>query len=370
MAAFPEVPGYELKKFLGSGGAADVFLAIDRKHQRLVAVKVLARRRFAETVAVKRFIKEAQTISSLHHPNIVRVYETGRTPELRFMAMEFFPESLKRRLQERGRLDPDEALTIANQVATALFYAHARGFIHRDVKPDNIMFRPDGTPVLLDFGIARVLESTTQLTRSGMAMGTPRYMSPEQLNAKRVDGRGDVYSLGVVLYEMLSGAPPFKGSQTMTVIMKHVTEPVPRLPEELAAFQPLIDRLLAKEKGKRPGTEKEWQELIKPLLQALQAAQGRKAGARRPGQDLRPGKDEADRHGRQGRRFPPGAEAQGQEEGPAPFPALRVEHAAGPGAGGVDLLQLRAHSGNAGLALARACFLALVPHRQDLTDLS
>jgi len=276
MAAFPEVPGYELKKFLGSGGAADVFLALDRRRSRLVAVKVLARRRFAETVAVKRFIKEAQTISSLHHPNIVRIYETGRTPELRFMAMEFFPESLKRRLQERGRLVADEALAIANQVATALFYAHARGFIHRDVKPDNIMFRADGTPVLLDFGIARVLESTTQLTRSGMAMGTPRYMSPEQLNAKRADGRSDIYSLGVVLYEMLSGAPPFKGSQTMTVIMKHVTEPVPPLPNELAAFQPLLDRLLAKEKGKRPATEKEWQELVKPLFRPFKLPKAEK----------------------------------------------------------------------------------------------
>ncbi len=266
MAVFPEVPGYELKKFLGSGGAADVFLAVDRRHARLVAVKVLARRRFAETMAVRRFIKEARTISSLHHPNIVRVYETGRTPELRFMAMEFFPESLKRRIQERGRLVPDEALTIANQVAAALFYAHRKGFIHRDVKPDNIMFRPDGTPVILDFGIARVLESTTQLTRSGMSMGTPRYMSPEQLNAKRADGRSDVYSLGVVLYEMLSGAPPFKGSQTMAVIMKHVTEPVPRLADELAAYQPLLDRMLAKERNKRPGTEREWQELVKPLF--------------------------------------------------------------------------------------------------------
>jgi len=276
MAAFPEVPGYELKKFLGSGGAADVFLAVDRTHSRLVAVKVLARRRFAETVAVRRFIKEAQTISSLHHPNIVRIYETGRTPELRFMAMEFFPESLKRRIQERGRLPGDEALAIANQVATALFYAHARGFIHRDVKPDNIMFRADGTPVLLDFGIARVLESTTQLTRSGMAMGTPRYMSPEQLNARRADGRSDIYSLGVVLYEMLSGAPPFKGSQTMTVIMKHVTEPVPRLADDLAAFQPLLDRMLAKERSKRPATEKEWQELIKPLFRPFKLPKAEK----------------------------------------------------------------------------------------------
>lgn len=266
MAAFPEIPGYELKKFLGSGGAADVFLAVDRRHSRLVAVKVLARRRFAESLVVRRFIKEAQTISRLHHPNIVRVFATGRTPELRFITMEFFPESLKRRLQERGRLVPDEALAIANQVASALYYAHGRGFVHRDVKPDNIMFRPDGTPVLLDFGIARVLESTTQLTRSGMSMGTPRYMSPEQLNAKRADGRSDVYSLGVVLYEMLSGAPPFKGSQTMAVIMKHVTEPVPPLPGELAAYQELLDRLMAKERARRPATEKEWQELVKPLL--------------------------------------------------------------------------------------------------------
>jgi len=266
MAAFPDVPGYALKKFLGSGGTADVFLAVDLKHARLAAVKVMARRRFAEAVAVQRFVKEARTISSLHHPNIVRIYETGRTPALRFISMEFFPESLKQRIQARKRINPDEALAIANQVASALFYAHGKGFIHRDIKPDNIMFRRDGTPVILDFGIARVLESTTQLTRSGMSMGTPRYMSPEQLNAKRADGRSDIYSLGVVLYEMLSGTPPFKGSQTMTVIMKHVTEPIPPLPAELADYQPLVDRMMAKERGRRPGTEKEWQELVKPLF--------------------------------------------------------------------------------------------------------
>jgi len=276
MAPFPEVPGYALKKFLGSGGAADVFLAVDRRHSRLAAVKVMVRRRFAETVAIKRFIKEAQTISSLHHPNIVRIYETGRTEALRFMAMEFLPESLKQRIQARGHLGPDEALAIANQVASALFYAHKKGFIHRDIKPDNIMFRPDGTPVVLDFGIARVLESTTQLTRSGMTLGTPRYMSPEQLNAKRADGRSDVYSLGVVLYEMLSGTPPFKGSQTMAVIMKHVTEPIPPLPGELAAYQPLVDRLMAKERGKRPATEKEWLELVRPLLKPFKLPKAEK----------------------------------------------------------------------------------------------
>lgn len=266
MAPFPRIPNFALKKFLGSGGAADVFLAVDLKHSRLVAIKVLARTRFADTVAVRRFIKEAQTISRLHHPNIVRIYGTGRINDLHYMVMEFLPESLKARIRARKRIGVQESLTIINQIASALFYAHGRGFIHRDVKPDNIMFRSDGTPVILDFGIARVLEATSKITRSGTSLGTPRYMSPEQLKAKRVDGRSDVYSLGVVLYEMISGVPPFKGSQTMSVILKHISEPVPRLPEELQHCQPLIDRMLAKEREQRIAGEAEWRQLLKPLL--------------------------------------------------------------------------------------------------------
>jgi len=266
MPTFPKIPGFELKKFLGSGGAADVFLAIDLKHSRLVAVKVLSHTRFADTIAVRRFIKEAQTISRLHHPNIVRILGTGRADGRHYMVMEFLPESLKARLRQRKQIGLQESLTIINQIASALFYAHGKGFIHRDVKPDNIMFRADGTPVILDFGIARVLEATSQITRSGTSLGTPRYMSPEQLNAKRVDGRSDIYSLGVVLYEMISGAPPFKGSHTMSVVLKHISEPIPKLPEELRHCQPLIERMLAKERDKRVGSEAEWRELIKPLL--------------------------------------------------------------------------------------------------------
>ena len=266
MPPFPKIPDFALKKFLGSGGAADVFLAVDLKHSRLVAIKVLARTRFANAVAVRRFIKEAQTISRLHHPNIVRIYGTGRINDLHYMVMEFLPESLKARIRQRKQIGLQESLAIINQIAAALFYAHGKGFIHRDVKPDNILFRTDGTPVILDFGIARVLEATSQITRSGTSLGTPRYMSPEQLNAKRVDGRSDIYSLGVVLYEMISGAPPFKGSHTMSVILKHISEPIPKLPEELRHCQPLIERMMAKERDKRIGSEREWQELIKPLL--------------------------------------------------------------------------------------------------------
>jgi serine/threonine-protein kinase PpkA len=266
MAPFPKIPNFALKKFLGSGGAADVFLAVDLKHSRLVAIKVLAKTRFADNIAVRRFIKEAQTISRLHHPNIVRVHGAGKINDLHYMVMEFLPESLKQRIRVRKQISLQESLAIINQIASALFYAHGKGFIHRDVKPDNIMFRADGTPVILDFGIARVLEATSAITRSGTSLGTPRYMSPEQLNAKRVDGRSDIYSLGVVLYEMISGAPPYKGSHTMSVVLKHISEPIPKLSEELHLCQPLIERMMAKERDKRIGSEKEWQELIKPLL--------------------------------------------------------------------------------------------------------
>jgi serine/threonine-protein kinase PpkA len=266
MAAFPKIPDFELKKFLGSGGAADVFLAVDLKHSRLVAIKILANTRFADAIAVRRFIKEAQTISRLHHPNIIRIHGTGKFNALHYMVMEYLPESLKGRIRARGPIGLQESLAIINQIAAALFYAHGKGFIHRDVKPDNIMFRVDGTPVILDFGIARVLAATSQITRSGTSLGTPRYMSPEQLNAKRVDGRSDIYSLGVVLFEMLSGAPPYKGSHTMSVVLKHISEPIPKLPAELQNCQPLIERMLAKERDQRVGSEAEWQELIKPLF--------------------------------------------------------------------------------------------------------
>ncbi len=269
MAAFPQIPNFALKKCLGSGGAAEVFLAVDLKRSRLVAIKVLSQSRFGNTIAVRRFIKESQTISRLHHPNIIRIIGAGKANDRHYMVMEFLPESLKQRIRVRKPIGLQESLTIVNQIASALFYAHGKGFIHRDVKPDNIMFRADGTPVILDFGIARVLEATSKITRSGTSLGTPRYMSPEQLKAKRVDGRSDIYSLGVVLYEMISGVPPFKGSQTMSVVLKHITEPVPKLPEAVRVCQPLIERMMAKEREDRIASEAEWRELIKPLLKPI-----------------------------------------------------------------------------------------------------
>jgi serine/threonine-protein kinase PpkA len=265
MKKFPQIPGYDIKKYLGGGGMANVFLAVPERQQQLVAIKVMLRTQF-DPQHVRRFTKEARTISSLKHPGIVRIFDIGKTDSLHFIVMEFFPETLKERIRQRGRMPPAEALTIISQIARTLYYIHGQGFIHRDVKPDNIMFRTDGLPVILDFGIARTMESLTKLTVTGIALGTPRYMSPEQIQAQKLDGRTDIYSLGVVLFEMLTGKPPYRGSDQTAVTIKHVTEIVPVLPDELQTYQPLIDAMMAKDRRHRPATESDWLALVKPLL--------------------------------------------------------------------------------------------------------
>src|SRR5690349_9534634 len=155
----------------------------------------------------------------------------------------------------RGRikqgLSATEALAILRELADAFAHAHARGFVHRDVKPENIMFDEQGFPVLTDFGIAKALDAATSMTRTGMTMGTPRYLSPEQAGGKGVDARADLYSLGVVLYEMLTGRPPYDAEDSMAVIFKHVTEPVPTLPPDFVRIQPLLEKLMAKDPNQR-----------------------------------------------------------------------------------------------------------------------
>lgn len=266
MSKFPEIPGYRIKKKLGEGGMANVYLGVQENLSRMVAVKVLNMGIFSSPRLAKRFVKEAKTLSQLVHPHIVTIYDVGKVDRNYYIVMEYLQDSLKEVINKRRKIPPEESLPMVNQVADALFYAHENGIIHRDIKPDNILFRKDGTPVVLDFGIAKHLDSDTKLTRTGISVGTPQYMSPEQCNAERVDGRSDIYSLGVVLFEMLTGKPPYVSTTTMGVVMQHLHDPVPKLPENLTAYQPIIDKMMVKDRKRRLRSRNSLNNLIKELL--------------------------------------------------------------------------------------------------------
>ena len=271
-------------KVLGRGGMADVYLAVQKKLNRMVAVKVLIPSVFRDSLFLKRFKREAQTLSKLVHPNIITVYDVGKTGDSYYIVMEYLQESLKERIKSNRRSKPDEALLLIRQIAGALFYAHRMGFIHRDIKPDNIMFRKDGTPVVLDFGIARPIGASTKLTKTGMSVGTPSYISPEQAKGERVDGRSDIYSLGVVLYEMLTGRVPYNAENTLGVILKHIEDPIPRLPSGLKKYQQLINRLMEKDRRKRIRSEDVLDKMLRSLLDSgkTPASTPKKSRKRKP----------------------------------------------------------------------------------------
>ncbi len=253
MKDIPEIPGYRIEKVLGQGGMATVYLGVQENLGREVAIKVLTPEMFRDEQYRSRFLNEAHTASRLSHPNIVTIHDVGQVGDFCFIVMERLQESLVERVKFKPdlMLPPIEAFKIIRQVAGALYYAHEEGFIHRDIKPDNILFRKDGTPVLVDFGIARALDSQAQLTTTGMIIGTPHYMSPEQCRSEQIDGQSDIYSLGIVLYEILTGDVPYRADSAAGVLLKHVQSPVPQLPSELRKYQPLITRMMAKEKRER-----------------------------------------------------------------------------------------------------------------------
>ena len=253
-APVPTVLGgrYRIVSPLGSGGMADVYLAEDERLGRLVAVKVLKARLAADDEFLERFRIEAQAAASLNHPGIVAVYDRGSADGATYIAMEYVRgESLKQKVRRDGALPPDEAVTIALAVLSALGAAHARAIVHRDATSYNVMLDEGGRVVVTDFGIARMGESA--LTRTGAMMGTSSYLSPEQAQGRPADERSDLYSLGVVLYEMLTGRVPFRGESDVAVAVQHVSAAPPN-PRTLApgvseALACVVMRALSKDPG-------------------------------------------------------------------------------------------------------------------------
>ncbi|WP_416421587.1 serine/threonine-protein kinase [Pseudomonas sp. App30] len=244
------IPGYDIHGEIGEGAMASVYLATQRSLERKVALKVMAAALAADATFCERFLREGRTLARLTHPNTVTIHDIGNVGELYYMAMEYLPNgTLKDRLAQG--LGPEQGLPYLRQIASALGYAHAQGLVHRDVKPANILFRADGTAVLSDFGIAKSLDDRTQFTQAGFAVGTPSYMSPEQARGQEIDGRADLYALGVVLYEMLAGKLPYVGTDALSTALAHLTQPLPELPIAQGRYQPILSRLLAKDPAER-----------------------------------------------------------------------------------------------------------------------
>ena len=240
-----DIPGYKLKRVIGKGGMARVYLAEQTIFEREVALKVMSKHLSEDTSFGKRFLQEARIVAKLVHPNIVTVHDVGVHNGRYYLSMEYIDgDDLKLR---RKNLSLIEKLTAIRDIAKALDYAGQKGYVHRDIKPENIMFhKTDGRAVLTDFGIARAAEVDMAMTQTGLAIGTPHYMSPEQAKGKLVDSRSDIYSLGVVLYLLLVGKVPYNAESAVAIGIKHITEPVPLLPSGYEGLQVILDRMMSK----------------------------------------------------------------------------------------------------------------------------
>jgi serine/threonine protein kinase len=256
---------YDILEELGRGGMAIVFRARERALERDVAIKVLPRALTFDAALVERFQREARIAAALEHPHIVPIHRVGRAGDTIFFVMKHVKDgSLADRLRDRHHLPAEEVHKILVEVGSAMAYAAERGVVHRDIKPENILFDESGRAMLTDFGIARSADAT-QMTRAGTSVGTPRYMSPEQARGKELDGRSDIYSLGVVAYECLTGRAPFEGSDHYSLMYAHVSQPIPApaldTPEERTVFG-VIEKMLRKEPADRPQSGAELEALL------------------------------------------------------------------------------------------------------------
>lgn len=246
------IKGVRCIRTIATSPISNVYLAESEREARLVVLKLL---RQVPDVSEKqstfdRFLQEYEIIRNVEHPNVVRIYELGIADDHAFIAMEFFPAGDLRTKLRRG-MKPTDSLGILRQMAAALDAIHTAGILHRDLKPGNVMMRSDGSIALIDFGLAKQLSLEAEITATGEIFGTPYYMSPEQGHGREVDARSDIYSLGVIFYEMVTGKKPFLAPTPMAVIYKHSHSPIPILPTDMAGWQGLLERMLGKDPADR-----------------------------------------------------------------------------------------------------------------------
>jgi len=271
---YPEIPGYRVLRLIGEGGMGQVFLAEDTSLGRQVAIKTMLEQHAVETRATERFIREARAMATVEHPHIVRVYSFGQIANRHYLVMEFVEgQSLAARIKRIGKLGVEESLRILGQSVEALEAAWAHGIVHRDVKPANVLLDVHDQVRVADFGLAKatMLEGDASLTHAGHLLGTPQYLSPEQARGeKKVDFRTDIYSLGIVLYEMLAGEPPFRGETPLSVVDQHLHTPIPSVrssrPEVSGEVEQLCEWMTRKQPADRPGSYAELRATIDALL--------------------------------------------------------------------------------------------------------
>ena len=242
--------GYKFTRLIGQGAMSRVYLAERIDDGLTVVLKIMDGSLSEDHESVKRFIQEAQLVSELDSKFIVKIFEQGFTNRYGYMAMEFYSRGDLKQRVEHGISPKAASLNILN-IARGLAVIHQVGIVHRDLKPANIMFRADDTLALADFGISKRMDQTSELTAVGAVLGTPYYMSPEQMRTEPVDHRCDLYSAGVIFYEMLMGERPFEGETLTEVVLKHINEDVPPLKDEFSIYQPVINKLMEKSPDRR-----------------------------------------------------------------------------------------------------------------------
>ena len=245
------IPGYSIRKEIAKGGMSTVLLAKRLEDDLDVVLKVLYTKGLEDSSGLKRFIQEYDLLSAMNHPHVIRIYERAFASEFAYIALEYLPQGdLSKRISEG--ISTETAMSYLRQIALGLGAIHKLNIIHRDLKPGNILFHDDGTLTITDFGTAKIIsDKMMDITMKNMVVGTPHYMSPEQCTGKKIDRRSDIYSLGVLFYQMLTAKMLFTANSITKLIQSHINDPIPALPANLSKYQPLIEGMLAKDPDER-----------------------------------------------------------------------------------------------------------------------